>query len=154
MMHQPTDDYAVNLEWSHGRIGQLSSPELDTIIQCATPPEFPHGVPGIWSPEHLFTAAVSSCLMTTFFAVADHSNLKFENFTCKGSGKLAKADGKWMMTEIHLFPELTLAPGEKEERGLKVLEKAEKACLISHSIKSEVKMFPKIHQLELSLLKT
>jgi len=148
-MHDPTHDYAVNLEWNQGRIGQLSSPELENLIECATPPEFPHGVPGIWSPEHLFTAAVSSCLMTTFLSVADHSNLKIEKFTCKATGTLAKQDGKWMMTEVHLFPELTLSPGEKEERGLKVLEKAEKACLISHSIKSEIKMTPTILQLEL-----
>ena len=143
-MHQPTHDYLVHLEWNHGRIGQLSSPELETFIECATPPDFPHGVPGIWSPEHLFTAAVSSCLMTTFLAVAEHSNLKFEKFSCKASGLLAKVDGKWMMTEIHLYPELILSPEEKEERGLKVLEKSEKACLISHSIKSEIKLFPKV----------
>lgn len=148
-MHQPTHDYTVQLEWTHGRIGQLSSPELETIIECATPPEFPHGIPGIWSPEHLFTAAVSSCLMTTFLSVADHSSLKFEKFTCRAEGILAKQDGKWMMTEIHLFPELTLSPGEKEERGIKVLEKAEKACLISHSIKSKIKMTPTILQYEL-----
>ena len=147
-MHDPTHDYVVNLEWNHGRIGQLSSPELENLIECATPPEFPHGVPGIWSPEHLFTAAVNSCLMTTFLSVADHSHLKFEKFTCHAKGILAKYEGKWMMTEIHLYPELTLSPGEKEERGLKVLEKAEKACLISHSIKSEIKMSPTILQLE------
>lgn len=87
--------------------------------------------------------------MTTFLAVADHSNLKFEKFTCRASGILAKQEGKWMMKEIHLFPELTLSPGEKEERGLKVLEKAEKACLILHSIKSEIKMTPTIFQFEL-----
>lgn len=44
-MDQPTHDYAVNLEWNQGRIGQLSSPTLETIIDCATPPEFPQGVP-------------------------------------------------------------------------------------------------------------
>lgn len=148
-MDQSTHEYIVNLEWNQGRVGQLSSPTLDTKIECATPPEFPNGVPGIWSPEHLFTAAASSCLMTTFLAVADLSNLKFEKFTCSASGILAKEEGKWMMTEIHLFPELTLSPGEKEERGLKVLEKAEKACLISYSIKSEIKMMPTILQLEL-----
>lgn len=102
----------------------------------------------IWSPEHLFTAAVSSCLMTTFLSVAEHSHLKFEKFTCHAKGILSKQEGKWMMTEVHLFPELTLSPGEKEERGLKVLEKAEKACLISYSIKSEIKMSPTILQLE------
>jgi len=45
-------------------------PELNkdagSFIEVATLPEFPKGIPGIWSPEHLFTAAVSSCLMTTF----------------------------------------------------------------------------------------
>lgn len=149
MTHLPTHDYVVDLEWNHGRIGQLSSPELETIFDCATPPEFPHGVPGIWSPEHLFTAAVSACLMTTFLSVADHSSLKFEKFTCKATGVLAKQEGKWMMTAVRLYPELTLSPGEKEERGLKVLEKAEKACLISHSIKSEIHMMPTILQYEL-----
>ena len=148
-MENLTHDYTVNLEWNEGKIGRLSSPSFDTTIECATPPEFPNGVPGIWSPEHLFTAAVSSCLMTTFLAVAELSNLKFEKFTCRASGILSKPEGKWMMTEIHLFPELTLSPGEKEERGLKVLEKAEKACLISYSIKSEIKMTPTILQLAL-----
>jgi hypothetical protein len=64
--------------------------------------------------------------MTTFFAVAEHSNLKFENLTCEASGKLAKEEGKWMIKEIHQFPELTLAPNGKKKRGLKVLEKSEK----------------------------
>jgi organic hydroperoxide reductase OsmC/OhrA len=147
-MSELEHDYTINLEWNQGRIGQLSSPELENLIECATPPEFPNGVPGIWSPEHLFTAAVSSCLMTTFLSVPDHSHLKFEKFTCHAKGILSNQEGKWMMTEVHLFPELTLSPGEKEERGFKVLEKAEKACLISHSIKSEIKMSPTILQLE------
>lgn len=62
--------YLVNLEWSMDRKGEISSPVLDQKIEVATPPEFPKGMPGIWSPEHLFTAAVSSCFMTTFLAIA------------------------------------------------------------------------------------
>ena len=54
-MSELEHDYTINLEWNQGRIGQLSSPELENLIECATPPEFPNGVPGIWSPEHLFT---------------------------------------------------------------------------------------------------
>ena len=52
--------YNVNVNWKLDRMGILSSPELESIdktysnhIEVATPPEFPKGMPGIWSPEHL-----------------------------------------------------------------------------------------------------
>ena len=66
--------YNVDIAWSKDRKGIMCSPEitnsrlpLDGCIEVATPPEFPKGIPGIWSPEHLFTASISSCLMTTFW---------------------------------------------------------------------------------------
>lgn len=46
---------------------------MPNCIEVATPPEFPKGIPGMWSPEHLFTAAVSGCLMTTFLSIAEKS---------------------------------------------------------------------------------
>lgn len=74
--------YNVDISWTQDRMGLLSSPELNNsekpnnnYIEVATPPQFPKGIPGIWSPEHLFTAAVSSCLMTTFLSIAENSNL-------------------------------------------------------------------------------
>lgn len=62
--------YEVNVKWKGGRLGLIDSPVLDETVEVATPPQFPGGVPGIWSPEHLFVAAVSSCFMTTFTAIA------------------------------------------------------------------------------------
>ncbi|ACU08031.1 hypothetical protein FIC_01584 [Flavobacteriaceae bacterium 3519-10] len=44
--------YEVKAEWKNGRKGTLSSTVLNETIECATPPEFPKGEPGIWSPEH------------------------------------------------------------------------------------------------------
>jgi organic hydroperoxide reductase OsmC/OhrA len=80
--------YNVEVNWQNDRKGILSSPELNksnieknNYIEVATPPEFPKGMPGIWSPEHLFTAAVSSCLMTTFLSIAENSKLEFTNFS-------------------------------------------------------------------------
>lgn len=122
----------------------MSSPELEHSFSCATPPEFPEGVPGIWSPEHLFTAAVNSCFMTTFLAVADNYKLKYEHFSSQAFGRLSRESGKWMMTEIVLKPELTICTEESESKALKVLEKSENACLISNSIKTMVIMEPQI----------
>ena len=42
-------------------------------------------------------AAVDSCLMTTFLAIAENSGLEFLHFESKASGKLEKVDGKYLI---------------------------------------------------------
>ncbi|NOS93525.1 MAG: OsmC family peroxiredoxin [Cyclobacteriaceae bacterium] len=143
--------YNVHVQWNHDRQGMMCSPELNKTgelgagcIEVATPPEFPKGIPGIWSPEHLFTAAVSSCLMTTFLAIAENSKLEFSSFSCSAKGKLEQVEGKFRMTEVLLYPVVTIVNESQRERADKVLQKAEAACLISNSIQSKVTMFPSI----------
>lgn len=140
-----THQYNVNLIWSEGRLGEISSPELNTTITIATPPQFPKGIDGIWSPEHLFTAAVNSCFMTTFLAIAENSKLEFKEFSCHAIGNLNQVEGKFLMTEISLNPVLTIAKEEDKEKAVRILEKSEKACLISNSIRSKVVLNPLIN---------
>ncbi|UJH90956.1 OsmC family protein [Antarcticibacterium sp. 1MA-6-2] len=140
--------YLVNLVWTIDRKGEVSSPVLNQKIEVATPPEFPGGIPDIWSPEHLFTAAVSSCFMTTFLAIAANSNLVFTSLTCPAEGILDRKDGKYAMTDIFLKPVLTIPNEEDREKAEKVLIKAEKACLISNSISSEVHLQTEVLILE------
>ena len=136
--------YNVDINWNTERKGTMSSPELNSSMEVATPPEFPKGIAGIWSPEHLFTAAVSSCLMTTFLSVAENSKLAFTNFVCKSSGKLEQVDGKFIMSEIVLEPTVTITDEKDRERAERILQKSEAACLISNSVKSKVTMIPTI----------
>ena len=146
--------YNVDINWNHDRKGVMCSQELlkdgNACIEVATPPEFPKGIPGIWSPEHLFTAAVSSCLMTTFLAIAENFKLKFEGFSCKSKGKLEQVDGKFLMTEIILEPTVTITDESQRELAEKVLMKSEKACLISNSIKSRIVMEPTIKVVQMA----
>ncbi|MCB0447559.1 MAG: OsmC family protein [Gelidibacter sp.] len=143
--------YNVNISWTQDRKGMMCSPELKNTtsneancIEVATPPEFDKGMPNIWSPEHLFTAAVSSCLMTTFLAIADYSKLEFVSFKCGSKGILEKVDGKFVISEVLLFPEVVITDESKRERTERILEKSEKACLISNSITSKITMETKI----------
>jgi len=136
--------YQVKLNWRSERKGFVSSPALNSYIEVATPPEFPKGVPGIWSPEHLLVAAVNSCLMTTFLAVAENSKFEFINFESNATGKLEKVDGKYMISEIIVSPVLTIKDDTAKERALRILEKSEAACLISNSIKSRIIFAPEI----------
>jgi peroxiredoxin-like protein len=139
-----THTYNVDVKWVADRIGEVSSPELLDAIDVATPPEFPKGVEGVWSPEHFFTAAVNGCFMTTFLAVAENSGLAFRTFHCHAEGKLEKQDGKYQMTEIVLKPVLLLEDIHQKEKAERILYKAEAACLISNSIKSKVTLVPDV----------
>jgi peroxiredoxin-like protein len=136
--------YNVNLNWTTDRKGEISSPELNQKIEVATPPQFPKGIEGIWSPEHLLTAAVNSCFMTTFLAIAENSKLEFIRFDCKAKGKLEQIDGKFLITEVILEPTLVITKESDKDRAERVLQKSEVACLVSNSIKSKITLIPTI----------
>ncbi len=146
--------YNVDITWNEDRKGVMCSPELNrealSCIEVATPPEFPKGIPGIWSPEHLFTAAVSSCLMTTFLAIAENFKLSFTDFSCKSKGKLEQVEGKFLMTEITLEPTVTITNESDRDKALRVIQKSEAACLISNSVKSKIIMVPTIKLVEIA----
>ncbi|MFI5133528.1 MAG: OsmC family protein [Chitinophagales bacterium] len=143
--------YNVDISWNRERKGIMCSPELNVpapgmagCIEVATPPQFPKGIPGIWSPEHLFTAAVSSCLMTTFLSIAENSKLDFISFYCHSKGKLEQVDGKFLMTEVILEPRVVIPYEKDREKAERVLQKSEAACLISNSVRSKITMTPTI----------
>jgi peroxiredoxin-like protein len=135
--------YETNVTWNNGRTGHISSAGLPDV-QVATPPEFPKGVPNIWSPEHLLVAAANVCIMTTFLAIADNSKLEFKSFASKAVGKLEKVDGKFIISEIELFPQVVVTREKDIERGARIIEKAEANCLISNSLKSKVFLKPDV----------
>ena len=127
--------YKTEIEWTGERHGQLCAPVLP-CLQVDAPPEF-KGHDGVWTPEHLFVASVNSCFMTTFLAIAENSKLDIISFKAGATGKLEKTDGPgFIMTEIRLHPALVIADARDFERANRILEKAEKHCLISNSIKS------------------
>lgn len=136
--------YQVDLKWKEGRIGELSSPVLDKTIECATPPEFSNGVPNIWSPEHLYTAAINSCFMATFLAIAENFKVEFNSFECKTNIKLELIDRKYLITQAELFLKIRLKDSEQKEKALRVIEKSKENCLVTNSMKTEVIINPEI----------
>jgi len=136
--------YEVAVKWQSDRLGIMSSPDFDSKLEVVTPPQFAKGIPDKWSPEHLLVAAVNSCLMTTFLAIAENSKLSYEQFESNGVGKLEVVDGKYMISEVELNPILVIANEEDREKAMRVLQKSEAVCLISNSIKSKIIFTPEI----------
>jgi organic hydroperoxide reductase OsmC/OhrA len=135
--------YETTVTWTEGRKGLLTEPTLPNI-EVATPPDFPKGVPNIWSPEHLFVASVNICLMTTFLSIAENSKLDFSSFNCKAKGKLEKVENAFMISEIELFPEIIVSAEKDIERAERIIQKSEQHCLISNSVKTKIILSPKI----------
>ena len=137
-------EYEIDLTWQEGRTGNVSSPALPLTIEVATPPEFPKGVPGIWSPEHFFVAAINTCLMTTFLAIAENSKLEFLKFDSRAIGKVDKVEGKYTITEVILRPVLVIDNPEHQDKAKRILEMSEKACMISNSVTSKIILEPTV----------
>jgi organic hydroperoxide reductase OsmC/OhrA len=137
-----THYYEVNLLWNSATQGTLSSPVIPSKIEVVTPPEFPKGIKEKWTPEHLFVAAVNSCLMSTFLLVAGNSKFQFISFESNAIGKIEKVDRKFAVTEIILRPTLIIPSTQNEAKAKRVLEMSEKACAIANSIKTKITLEP------------
>jgi peroxiredoxin-like protein len=121
---------------------ELSSEGLPDLA-VASPVDF-DGPGDAWSPEHLLLGAVEACFLLTFRAVARYSKFNFVSMEVDAEGILDRIDGVTRFTEITLRPKLIIAEGEDRERALRLLEKAEKQCLITASLSTPVRLQPEV----------
>ena len=114
-------------------------PDLTT----APPADF--GGPGdAWSPEHLFMAAIETCLLFSLRAIARASKMEFSSLGVSGVGTVDKQAGATRFTEIVLRARLVIPEGTDKARAQRILEKAEKSCLVSASISTPILIEPEI----------
>lgn len=133
-------EYEVDLAWKGERTGILEGACLPHL-EVSAPPEFA-GQPGKWTPEQLLVGATASCLMTTFLAIAEFSDITVNFFRVQAKGKLEKITGEgYRFTEIHLEPEIGVFPDDVE-KARRSLAKAEKSCFISNSVRATVHVEP------------
>jgi organic hydroperoxide reductase OsmC/OhrA len=112
-------------------------------LRSAPPLDF-DGPGDAWSPEHLLMAAVETCLLFTLRAVAKASKVEFTALEVRGEGTVDRVAGVTRFTEIVLRPRLTLVSAGDRDRALRVLEKSEKACLVSASLSTPIRLEPEL----------
>lgn len=130
--------FEVQLNWKEGRKGLLTANDVKSSIEVATPPEFSGGVADLWSPEHLFLSSLSSCLMTTYLAIAEKKRLTVSNFTCNAIGQIQLVEGHLEFTTINLFPKIMVNKEEDIPVANEVLLKTYKHCIVANSIKPQL----------------
>lgn len=132
--------YTTSVLWKGEKKGTLTVAGKPPV-EVATPPEF-KGHEGIWSPEDLYVASVNSCIMTTFLAFAGRAGLAFEGYESEAEGALEFVDDRLVFTKIVVRPRVTLRPGADRKQAEEILHKAEKNCLVSNSLRTEVILEP------------
>ncbi len=120
----------------------LASPGVPDLT-IAAPADF-DGPGDAWSPEQLLLAAVEACFLLTFRAIAQGSRIEFTSLAVHAEGVVDRADGGMRFTEIVLRPRVTLAAGVDPDRARRALEKAEKACLVSASLSTPIRLEPEV----------
>lgn len=129
--------YSVRLRRAEGAEAVLSSGPRPKLAG-APPPEF-GGPPDVWSPEHLLLASASLCLMTTFVAVADKSQLAVLAYECKAEGLLDKTPEGLGFTSIVLNVTLEVAETDRS-KAERLMDLAKRHCLVSNSLKKPVEV--------------
>lgn len=135
--------YRLSAHWTMHKRGIVEAESIPRTINFAAPPEF-GGEPGLWTPEHLLIAALSTCFVATFRAVAEASRLESGNLEVQTEGKIENLEGGFRFTKIVLRPTLTIQHEQQRERAARLLEKAERICLISRSLSCSIVLDPKI----------
>jgi organic hydroperoxide reductase OsmC/OhrA len=110
----------------------LSSQGVESLVS-APPAEF--GGPGDkWSPESLLVAAVADCFVLSFRSVASASGLPWLALRCEVDGVLDRQDRVTQFTAFTVNASLTVGPDIEEGQARRILEKAERSCLITNSL--------------------
>ena len=132
--------YSTSVQWTGEKKGALTAVGKPSV-EVGTPPEF-KGHEGIWSPEDLFVASVNVCILSTFLAFAGRAGIAFEKYESEAEGLLEFVGDRFVFTKIIVRPRIALRPGEERAKAEEILHQAERSCLISNSIRTEVVLEP------------
>ena len=105
------------------------------MLQSASPAEF-DGPGDRWSPETLLVGAVADCFILTFRAIANASKLSWLALDCDVTGTLDRVDRVTQFTHFDIKAHLVVPKGVDAVVARHALEKAERNCLISSSLKA------------------
>jgi organic hydroperoxide reductase OsmC/OhrA len=132
-----TDTYDRTHSWTFG--GGLR-------VEASSAPEY-RGRSELPNPEEALVAALSSCHMLTFLAIAARRRLVVERYEDEAVGHLEKnPQGRLAITRVTLRPRLAFG-GEKppsEEELSRLHQLAHEQCFIANSVTTEVTVEPRL----------
>ncbi len=112
-----------------------------TVVASAAPDY--QGEPELVDPEQAFVAALASCHMLTFLAIASQKRLVVDSYEDKATGVLGKnAEGKMALTEVTLRPKIVFGGDNQPDADTlaKLHDAAHHNCFLANSVTTSIKV--------------
>ena len=143
-------EHKAILQWNRGdtdfsykaysRDHDWTFPRSGLSLRASAAPDYLGGA-DCADPEEAFSAALASCHMLTFLAIASMSGFVVDSYEDEAIGTLEKAeDGKPWLAKVEMHPKITFS-GDKQpsESDLEKLhEKSHHECFLARSVKTEI----------------
>ena len=145
------ENLSIKLNWNLGD-GELSFGKYNTnhkikindeILLNASAAEEYGGNPNNLNPEQAFVAAISSCHMMTFLALAAKMKWPVITYEDKAVAYLGKnSKGRMSVTKIELSPKITFKGNFtiSDEEMAEIQDRSHRYCFIANSLSDEVKL--------------
>jgi peroxiredoxin-like protein len=136
--------FPVEIEWDGGRRTTARIAGKPPLA-IATPPEFRGSDPELWSPEDAVVAAAGACLAVTIVALAEREQLTLLGLSVGAEGVVGRRpDGRFGFVRIEQTAHIDVDAAD-EQAALRLVEKAEEACLVSVSLDLPVTTSVELH---------
>ena len=143
-------EHRVTVDWKRGGVGfsyETYRREHSwtfpggAVVPASAAPGF-LGDPTHVDPEEAFVAALSSCHMLTFLALAAKRRLVVDRYTDEAVGFMEKNDaGRLAVTRVVLRPRIDFdGDPPNAEQLARLHELAHEHCFIANSVRSEVRV--------------
>ncbi|MFC2948964.1 OsmC family protein [Virgibacillus sediminis] len=134
--------FHLKADWPGGRNsdGYMEAGNLKTKISI--PPEMDG--PGVGTnPDEMLLGAAATCYIITLAAMIERADLPLDEMSLESEGIIDVTNGVFTYKKIIHRPTVSLksnADSNQHEKLKKLVEKAEKSCMISRAIKGNVEM--------------
>ena len=141
-------EYRAQLTWRRGAEGiaagnhRVEWPGRPGVDLSAAPQY--KGDPTRTNPEELFVAALESCQMLSYLALAGRAGITVVAYEDDAVGTLAMVDRKMRMASVVLRPRITVAAGSDLAKARTLVETAHENCFIASSVACPVSVEPEI----------
>lgn len=99
-----------------------------------------------WDPEDLYGAALSTCFLYTFLALAKKARLDVVAYDDTVTLHLVTEERRTRIDRVVLAPVVTLAAGSNLDKAATMFHKAHKYCVIANSTAATLELDPSFKQ--------
>ena len=144
-------EHKIQLQWEKGDVAftydtysrnhQITF--KDGVAKTFSAASVYRGDPTKGDPEDMFVAALSSCHMLSFLAIAVRKRITVLSYDDDASGWLENEGGKLWMARVVLRPKILFETAPDTATVDQMHHLAHEQCFIANSVKTDVKVEPR-----------